>query len=236
MSRVSRPEQGARLGQRPADIALAARKLAPALRRPVRGSRRPPRADAISRSPSLERSERQQRARPHRRSSVRRWSGATIVSAPRPFARSRNGRRIAPRDRLRRRCCIRPGSGVAAARRREQRLAQPDDETAAIGIVIERLVALHQQRGRDRASVSAARAAGRSPAPRRTERAEAGVSSPPLSQRIASQTSAAAPATIRYQPNGAKPCLLTMPMNHLITTRATTKETTKPSAMPPAPA
>ncbi len=55
-------------------------------------------------------------------------------------------------------------------------------------------------------------------------------------ERIASQTRAAVPATIRYQPNGAKPRRETMPMNQWITTKATTNETTKPIAMPPRPA
>ena len=46
-----------------------------------------------------------------------------------------------------------------------------------------------------------------------------------------SQTSADAPATIRYQAKGANPCFDTSPTNAFMTTMATRKDTTKPSAI-----
>ena len=46
-----------------------------------------------------------------------------------------------------------------------------------------------------------------------------------------SQTSAAAPATIRYQANGAKPWRVTTAMNAFTTASATTNDTTKPIAI-----
>src|SRR3546814_10980007 len=53
----------------------------------------------------------------------------------------------------------------------------------------------------------------------------------PIRNHLASShTSAAPPATIRYQAKGAKPCRVTTPTNQRITSSATMNETTKPTA------